>query len=95
MKLLLWILFGFAITGFLFWAMIAAGPEDPLLVSLVVVVFIASPIGAFWMLYTAIRYEVHPLPMVLVAFIPFSFLWYYFERVRPGKLTRESAEKSL
>lgn len=88
MKLFLWILLGFAVAGFAFWAITIEGPENPFLVSLVVVVFTASPIGAFWMLYTAIRYETHPLPMVLMAFIPFSFLWYYFERVRPGKLTR-------
>jgi len=88
MKLFLWILFGFVVAGFAFWAIVAEGPENPFLVSLVVVVFAASPIGAFWMLYTAIRYETHPLPMVLMAFLPFSFLWYYFERVRPGKLTR-------
>ncbi len=40
------------------------------------------------MLYMAIRYEKHPLPMVLLAFVPFAFFWYYFERVRPGKLVR-------
>jgi hypothetical protein len=41
------------------------------------------------MMYMSIRYEKHPLPMVLLAaFIPFSFLWYYFERVRRGKLRR-------
>lgn len=88
MKLFLWILLGLAVAGLTFWAIVIEGPESPALVSLVVVVFTASPIGAFWMLYVAIRYETRPLPMVLVAFIPFSFLWYYFERVRPGRLTR-------
>ena len=90
MKLFLWILFGFVVAGFAFWAIVAEGPENPFLVSLVVVVFAASPIGAFWMLYIAIRYEKHPLPIVLMAFVPFSFLWCYFERVRPGKLIRGS-----
>jgi hypothetical protein len=88
MKLILWILLGFVVAGLAFWAIVTEGPENPVLVSFVVVVFAASPIGAFWMLYVAIRHETHPLPMVLMAFIPFSFLWYYFERVRPGKLTR-------
>jgi hypothetical protein len=92
MKLFLWILLGFAVTGLAFWAIVTEGPENPVLVSLAVVVFAASPIGAFWMLYVAIRYETHPLPMVPMAFIPFSFLWYYFERVRPGKLNKQSAQ---
>jgi hypothetical protein len=88
MKLLLWILLGFVVAGLAFWAIVTEGPQNPILVSLVVVVFTASPIGAFWMLYVAIRYETHPLSMVLIAFIPYAFLWYYFERVRTGKLTR-------
>ncbi len=90
MKLLLWILLGFVVAGFAFWAMIADGPDNPFLISLVVVVFGVSPIGAFWMLYMAIRYEARPLPMMLLAFVPYSFLWYYFERVRPGNLVERN-----
>ncbi len=44
------------------------------------------------MLYIAVRHEKHPLKFILLAFIPYSFIWYYFECVRPGKhLTREKA----
>lgn len=39
MKLFLWILLGFAIGGFAFWAIIIQGTENPVLVSLVVAVF--------------------------------------------------------
>jgi len=40
-------------------------------------------VGALWMAYMAVRYEKDPFPMLLLAFlIPFTFLWYYFERVR-------------
>jgi len=59
-----------------------------LLVFLVVVIFAMPSIGAFWMLYMATRYETQPLPMMFLAFVPYAFLWYYFERVRPGKLMR-------
>lgn len=53
--------------------------------------FLVPNIGTIWMLYVAVRFEKHPLPFVLLAFIPYAFLWDYFERVRPGKhLTRES-----
>lgn len=90
MKLFLWIFLGFVVAGLAFWTIVAEGPDNPLLVFVVVAVFGLPPIGAFWMLYMAIRYEAQPLPMILLAFVPYSFLWYYFERVRPGKLTREN-----
>ena len=90
MKLFMWILLGFVVAGLAFWTIATEGPQNPFLVFLVVVVFAVPPVGAFWMLYVAIRYEMHPLPMVFMAFVPYAFLWYYFERVRPGKLIREN-----
>ena len=94
MKLLLWILLGFVVAGIAFWTIVAEGPENPLLVFLVVVIFAMPSLGAFWMLYMAIRYETHPLPMILLAFVPYSFLWYYLEQVRPGKLMRQIGDKT-
>jgi hypothetical protein len=45
-----------------------------------------QPFCGMWMLYQAIRNEAKPLPYVfLVAFVPFSYIWYYIERVRPRK----------
>jgi hypothetical protein len=41
----------------------------------------ADGVGFFWMIYQAVRYEYRPLRFVLIAlFLPFSFIWYYFER---------------
>jgi len=37
-------------------------------------------LGALWMLYQAIRYEVRPLSYCLIALFPFTFIWYYIER---------------
>jgi len=37
------------------------------------------------MFYMALRYEKNPWLMILLAFIPYAFLWYYFERVRPER----------
>ncbi len=87
MKMVLYVLLGFAVAGFAFWAVTAPGTsQNPLFVALLVVVFSIAPIGSFWMMYQAIRYEKNPWPLILCAmFIPFSFLWYYFERVRPAK----------
>jgi uncharacterized integral membrane protein len=41
-----------------------------------------SPFGSFWMLYQSIRFESKPLKYVILSFLPYAFLWYYFERVR-------------
>jgi hypothetical protein len=37
-------------------------------------------IAFLWMVYQAIRYEIHPLQFILLAFFPFSSVWYYLER---------------
>jgi hypothetical protein len=45
---------------------------------------VLQPFFGIWMLYQVIRHEAKPLPYVfLVAFVPFSYVWYYIERVRP------------
>src|SRR5712664_3029554 len=91
MKMFLWIFLGLFVTGLAFWIIATPGvPRNPLLMFLVVVVFAVPPFGAFWMLYMSIRHEKYPLPMMLLAFIPYTFLWYYFERVRPGKHLRDN-----
>ncbi len=85
MKLVLWILLGLFVSGLAFWMVTTPGiPRSPLLILLVIVVFAVPPFGAIWMVYIAIRYEKHPLPMILLAMLPYTFLWYYFGRVRPG-----------
>jgi len=86
MKILGWVLLGCAVTGLAFWMVISPWfPRNPAAELLVWVVFGAPGAGAFWMLYMSIRYEEHPLPMILLAFVPCTFLWYYFEKVRTGK----------
>ena len=90
MKLFIWVLLGFAITGLAFWMITTPTvPRNPALTFLVVVIFAVPPVGAFWMLYMSVRHEKRPLPIILLAFIPYTFLWYYFDRVRSGKLSRE------
>jgi len=61
---------------------------SPFILFLFVALFGIPPFGAFWMMYMSIRYEKNPLPLIVLAFLPFTFLWYYFERVRPGKVRR-------
>ena len=38
-------------------------------------------IGAYWMIYQAIRYERRVGRYVLLAFVPFMFVWYSLVRV--------------
>lgn len=40
----------------------------------------ADQIVALWMIYQAIRYEIRPWRFILLSFLPFSFIWYYYER---------------
>jgi hypothetical protein len=41
------------------------------------------------MIKTVIRQEPSPWPLLFLAvLLPYSFLWYYFERVRPANLTK-------
>lgn len=43
-------------------------------------VYFVSEVGGLWMIYQAIRYEVRPGRFVALAFLPLSFIWYYYER---------------
>ena len=42
---------------------------------------LANNLGAFWMLYQAVRYEKRVLKYVAMAFIPFMFIWYALVRL--------------
>src|SRR6266511_5867781 len=86
MKLLLGIFAGLAVVGLAFWIVAYARvPENSPAMFASLAFFAIPPLGSLWMLYLCIRYEKHPFPMMLLAFLPFTFIWYYFERVRPGK----------
>jgi hypothetical protein len=51
----------------------------------------AANIGAFWMIYQAVRYERRVGKYVLLSFVPFMFVWYSLVRV---PLRKESQGKS-
>ena len=86
MRVALWCLSGFVVTCLAFWIVTSEWfPNNPFVLTLVFLFFSVPSLGAFWMIYVAIRFESHPLGLVLLAFVPYSFLWYYFERVRVRK----------
>ena len=95
MKLLFYVVGGFVAMGAaaLLITRGQAPANNPAILIAFVALFGIPPLGAFWMIYMSIRHEKNPLPIVLLAFIPFTFLWYYFERVRLRTLskTRDSA----
>jgi hypothetical protein len=86
MKTILWILLGLAVSGPALYVVTGPWiPKNQVTEFLIFVLFTVPSVGAFWMLYVGIRNERHPWPIVLLAFVPYAFLWYYFERVRAGK----------
>ncbi len=83
MKRVFWILFLVACSAFAGWVVL--GPwafRNPLALFFVTFFFMVPPIGSAWMLYQSIRYEEKSLPFVILALVPYSFLWYYFEHYR-------------
>lgn len=84
MKMFLWVAVGLVVAGLAFWFVTgtATVAPRPLPLLIVILVFGVSPIGTFWMLYMVIRHERRPMPYLLLAFLPYFFLGYYFERVR-------------
>jgi hypothetical protein len=93
MKMSLWAIFGFAVAGLAFWIVTSTETVPPRILPLLVLalIFGVSPLGTFWMMYWVIRYERHPFPYILLAFIPYYSLGYYFERVR-GRTSRPSRD---
>ncbi|SRR5713101_1746846 len=85
MKELLWIVVIAALNLLAYWLVI--GPWCPVGqfgAFLVGAFFILSSLGGLWMMYVAVRYESKHWHFVGLAFIPFTFLWYYVERFRTG-----------
>jgi hypothetical protein len=84
MRTFLWMCLGFAVTGWAFWVVTTKPtiPPNPLSILMLALVFGISPIGSFWMLYMVIRHEKRTMPYALLAFIPYFFVGYYFDRVR-------------
>lgn len=92
MKLFLWVFGGLSVCGLLFWMMVAGVAGEAVLMALYAVICAVMSVGAFWMMYFSVRHEKRPLPMFLLAFVPFASLWYYFERVRPRRNVKDNRD---
>jgi hypothetical protein len=82
-EFLLWFVPLACLAGFLPFFLITrmnlTGFHHPLVV-LTVIVHIVVPIGGWWLIYQAIRYEARVGRYILLAFVPFGFLWYRLVR---------------
>ena len=91
LKLLLYVVGGI-LAAILATFLLLSGPSPEnnfAVAAALVVLFAIAPLGGFWMIYKSIRCEKKPFPIVFLAFIPFTFLWYYFERVRSGVVSQK------
>jgi hypothetical protein len=51
-------------------------------------------LGGFWMLYQVVRYEKHVAKYIVIALIPFMFVWYYLGRYRMRQTVRPLLSRS-
>ena len=57
--------------------------KDGVFFPLLIIYGLIAPVGGIWAIYQCIRYEKHPWKqVVIVIFVPFGFVWYYFQRYR-------------
>lgn len=66
--------------------------QNPFLGVFLICLGFAANIGAFWMMYQAVRYERRVGRYVLLAFIPFMFVWYSLVRVPLHKAFQRNSD---
>jgi hypothetical protein len=72
------------LTVFMAWVVLGSWfPSSKLTSGLVICLFMASPLGSIWMLRDFFLRTKQSYIDIVFAFVPYGFLWYYFERVRP------------
>ena len=89
---LFWAAIGCGVAGLAFWIVTTTEtiPPKPFPLLILFLVFGFGPVGGFWMMYMAIRYEARPFRYLLLAFVPYYFIGYYFERIRGRNLSYHS-----
>ena len=95
-----WILAAVGLSALQLWVIFTPTPPmdlntHPILFSSILLLFGGPAVAGLWVLVRILRYEKRPFPVILIPLlIPNSFLWYYFERIKPSneaKAARSSA----
>ena len=74
------------LTLFMGWVVLGSWlPKSSVVLTSLILLFVCAPLGAFWMLYDCSRNEKAPFMYFVLAFVPYAFVWYYLEHVRPRK----------
>jgi len=95
MRYVFWIFICLILTGVALLIVVGPWvPKNSLSLFLVLAFFGATNLGSFWMIFMAIRHEKHPLAFIFLALLPYAFVWYYFDRVRPKKHRTRLRENS-
>lgn len=86
--LILVLLVSGALLVFAGWVVLGSwAPKTTFGLSCLIAFFIFAPIGSLWMLYDCAVREKPPVLYYLMAlFLPYAFVWYYFDRVRPRQI---------
>lgn len=88
----MWVLLGFGALSLDMWLITRPWFPSTVLAEIMSAAIAAvATIGGFWMLYTVVRYEKNPWPYIFLTLVPFTPLWYYFERIKP---TRRRSKRS-
>jgi hypothetical protein len=82
MKTPMWGLFFLLTTGTALLVSQGFWPLSPASIVALGIFYGLHPLGALWMIYQCVRYERKPFPLLLLALVPYSFVWYYFERFK-------------
>ena len=82
MKRTAWTIFLLTTTAIETWPILPAMLGRDLGIRVLIGYCVIATLGSLWMLYRCLHRERRPFPLALLAFIPYAFLWYYFEKVR-------------
>ena len=87
-KITLMNLVGYALAGISIIYFNYGHPQGSFKYYLSIVVFVyfaCSALGGIWMFYMVNKYEKNPAFGRIVTILPFTFIWYYFEKYKKSK----------
>jgi ABC-type thiamin/hydroxymethylpyrimidine transport system permease subunit len=79
---------GYALAGISMAYFTYGHPQGSFKYYLSIIVFVyyeLSALGGIWMFYTVNKYEKDPEFAKIVTILPYTFIWYYFEKYKKHK----------